>query len=146
MKIKHNNLIELLLKAGYKEHFVLTGGIPEESYVRNRSHSRFHLYFNRDNNGFIVRTSGRLHCDRFKDGKHKIHKDENLIKKEIEYIRSFIPKIPSPEPKKEKEKSTTPRKGLYAKNYQQLVKRQVIKRSWYNPMRYIIGKFIYKKQ
>jgi len=146
MNIKDDNLEDLLVTAGYKQHFIRKGSFVEETYVRNRSNSRFHLVFNKDDNGILCKKYGHIHIDVFKKHKHKVLKDKNLLKKELEYIKSFKPKVIPPPPKEKKEKSTIPRKGIFAPDWKELTKTKVIKRSWWNPMRYIKGKFIYIKK
>lgn len=145
MKIKDLNLEELLIRAGYKQHFVISGSFIKESYIRDRNTSRFHLFFNKNNDGLPCRTSGKLHLDVYIKGKHKSIKEKQIILEEMNYIRSFKERIPPTPPKTIKEKSTIPRNGIIAPNMRELIKTKVIKRNWYNPMRYIKGKFIYKK-
>jgi hypothetical protein len=146
MNLKEKNLEELLVKAGYKQHFVIKGSYVEESYIRTRTNSRFHLYFNRNNKGLLQKTSGKIHLDLFRKHKHISTTDRQTILDEMNYIRSFKEKQKPPEKRKDKEKSTIPRKGIVAPNLKELIKTKVVKRNWYNPMRYIKGKFIYIKK
>jgi hypothetical protein len=137
MNIKSKNLDYLLTEAGYKQHFSFMEGFVTETYIKQQGSSRFHFIFDRNTQGLLDRTSGTIHIDVTIKGRHKIRNNRKLIKKEIERIKLF-------EPVEEKKEKKTPEiKEEWLPGWQEITKRKVIKRAWYNPMRYFKGKFIY---
>ncbi len=149
--IQNKNLLEILTKAGYKQHYITDGSFVTETYIRERDkQSRFHFLFQKSDIALLKKDRGQIHIDLYKQGKHKTFTGKEvkkIIQREIGYIKSFEEQPPPPlqtPPKKVKEKSSFPKKGIFAPDWQQLTKRTVIVRKWYNPMRYLKGKFIYK--
>lgn len=131
MKIKtRDKLYNVLSNAGYAFNFT-----DRDGWIKSNGNKiRFHIYVVNDN-------QGDMHMDKTVNGYHKLLWCPSVMSKEKQRIKTFDSKIPSDI----KNQNKIPRKGLYAENYRELIKTKVIKRSWYNPLRYIKGKFKYIK-
>jgi len=130
MKIKtKDTLYNVLNNAGYSFHFTdCDGWIKDLGKGR-----RFHIVVEDD-------YTGEMHFDKTINGKHKLVWCPELIGQEKNRIKKFDLKI-----KQEKEEGTKiiNTKVEYADNIKDLIKTKVIKRKWFNPLRYVKGKFKY---
>lgn len=124
MKIKTvDKIYDVLVKAGYNFHFT-----DEDGFIRDIcKNKRFHIILTGDN-------TGDMHIDRTVNGKHKLLDAPDWMGSEKQRIRKFDSKLILNTTTKVYEKK-------FADNLQGIQKTKVIKRSWFNPMRYIIGKF-----
>jgi len=135
MKIKtRDKLYNVLSNAGYSFHFTDCDGWIKKINKRQR----FHIIVSDD-------FTGELHIDKTVNGKHKLCYCPEVMGMEKSRIKKFDLKMIQ-----EVEKTPTGTKYLnvkieYAQNIKELIKTKVIKRSWYNPLRYIKGKFKYIK-
>ena len=130
MKIKtKDTLYNVLNNAGYSFHFTdCDGWIKEISRKK-----RFHILVVDD-------YSGEIHLDKTVKGKHRLVFCPAVLGQEKDRIKKFDLKI-----KQEKEEGTKiiNTKVEYADNIKDLIKTKVIKRKWFNPLRYVKGKFKY---
>jgi len=130
MKIKtKDTLYNVLNNAGYSFHFTdCDGWIKDLGKGR-----RFHIVVEDD-------YTGEMHFDKTVNGKHKLVWCPELMGQEKNRIKKFDLKI-----KQEKEEGTKiiNTKVEYADNIKDLIKTKVIKRKWFNPLRYVKGKFKY---
>jgi hypothetical protein len=130
MKIKtKDTLYNVLSNAGYSFHFTdCDGWIKDLGKGR-----RFHIVVEDD-------YTGEMHFDKTVNGKHKLVWCPELMGQEKNRIKKFDLKI-----KQEKEEGTKiiNTKVEYADNIKDLIKTKVIKRKWFNPLRYVKGKFKY---
>lgn len=127
MRIKTvDKIYDVLVKSGYSFHFT-----DEDGFIKQiDKNKRFHIILTGDN-------TGDMHIDKTVNGKHKLLFAPEMMGSEKTRIKKFDSKLILSPSKKDYIK--------YASNLSSLQKRIVIKRCWFNPLRYIIGKFKYIK-
>ena len=141
MKIKtRDKLYNVLTNAGYSYHFTDCDGF----ILPLKNKTRFHIILEDD-------FTGEMHIDKTVNGKHKLVYCPSVMYVEKDRIKKYDLKIKFET--KEKQEFQITKTGIkylnakieYADNIKELIKTKVIKRAWYNPMRYIKGKFKYIK-
>jgi len=135
MKIKtKDTLYNVLNNAGYSFHFTDCDG-----WIKDLGKGkRFHIIVEDD-------YTGEMHFDKTINGKHKLVWCPEVLGREKDRIKKFDLKI--------KQETQITQTGVkynnvkieYADNMRDLIKTKVIKRKWFNPLRYIKGKFKYVK-
>jgi hypothetical protein len=126
MKIKtRDKIYDVLVKAGYAYNFTDKDGF----ILPLKNKTRFHIILEDDN-------TGEMHMDKTVNGKHKLLYIPSVMGVEKDRIKKFDIKLIYNTETKVYDKK-------YAENLNKIQKTKVIKRNWYNPMRYIKGKFKY---